>query len=258
MLKDLFPDLKHLQIFYYSDLEELNNLFLKPFSFKILKRSASHMVFLLIPSGAERPLYFLKAYQPRPFKRNRVKAFVKNHERLLKRGIPLLNPLAVFLGSPILSLLKKHPFYGGLLYPFMEEGFLTGELFLKENSKDLLSSLVRFILELHTKGVLLGDTKYNNFYLDAKEGFKIFDLDGVKILDRYPSIEERLNDLSSLAMTLEWIGFKEAGTLILEDLVTLLPDIDTKALSIFKNWIERKRKKRLKRLNTKIPLASKQ
>lgn len=247
MLKDLFPNLKDLKIFYTSDPEGLRNLFLKPFSFKVLKRSASHLVFLLIPLGAERPFYFLKAYQPRPFKRNRVKAFVKNYERLQKRGVPLLHPLAVFLESPVLALLKKHPFYGGLLYPFLEEGFLTGALFLKEKAKDLLSSLVRFNLELHAKGVLLGDTKYDNFYLDAKEGFKIFDLDGVKILDRCPTPEEQLKDLSALAMTLEWIGFKEAGTLIFEDLLTLIPGIDTRALSLFRKGIERKRHKRLKK-----------
>ncbi|BAU23918.1 hypothetical protein THC_1553 [Caldimicrobium thiodismutans] len=250
MLEILFPEWKNFKFFVYSEAESPETLFLKPFSFKILKRSPSHLVFLLSPFNSEKPLYFLKVYQPRLFKRNRIKAFIKNLQMLKKRNIPVLYPLLIFYERPLFSYLKRHPFYGGILYPFIEEGFLKEELFFRENSQTLLINLVNFIFSLHEKGILLRDTKYNNFFY-TKEGFKIFDLDGIKILETSLSKKERLKDLSALAMTLEWIGLKEAGTLIFKAYQNLLGELGKVHYEYYTELKIKKRKKRERKFNLK-------
>lgn len=248
MLKLLFPNYKDFKFFTFSEVESLDKLFSRPFIFKILKRSPSHLAIFLIPFNSNKPLYFLKAYQPRLFKRNRVKAFKNNFQKLQNKKIPVLIPHILFYENPLFSYLNNRGFYGGILYPYFEKGFLKKDSFFKENSKILLKKLVKFIFDLHEKGILLGDTKYNNFYYDESYGFKIFDLDGLKILKKRPEIKKRLKDLSSLAMTLEWIGYKEASLITFEIYSSLIEPLSLEDKDFYKKCIEIKRRKRMKKL----------
>ncbi len=249
MLSFLFPNYKNFKVFSYSKEVTLEDLFFRPFSLKILKRSPSHIAFILYShDNLEKPLYFLKSYHPRLFKRNRIKALIQNLEELTRRKVPLIFPLFAFYENPLFSFLKKTPFFGGVVFPYLERGFLRKEDFLKESSSNLLEKLTEFILGLHQKGILLGDTKYNNFYYTKCEGFKIFDLDGVKLLKSAPSTKERLKDLSALAMTLEWSGLKGTSSKILEIYIHVCGNISPDEKKFFLNCIEKKRKKRMKKL----------
>jgi len=249
-LKTLFPDFKSFRIFAFTDEPLLEDLFERPFIFKLSKRAPSHLVLLLIPFFEESPLFFLKAYHPRPFKRNRLKALYKALINLENLKIPHLKPLYLFYVSPLYALFKKKPFYGGALYPFLNEGFLKEKDFLGEEGDRLLEKLVCFIFSLHEKGVLLRDTKFYNFYKDGS-GFKVFDLDGIKILKKKPSKEARLKDLSALAMTLMWSGMSNADKIIFKTYEKLYPEISERDFSYFLREIEKRRKKRLKKLGHK-------
>lgn len=248
MLKLLFPNYKNFKFFAFSESEPFDKLFSRPFVFKLLKGSPSHLVFSLTPINSNKPLYFLKAYQPRLFKRNRVKAFKNNFQKLQNKNIPLLIPYLLFYEIPLFSYTKKEAFYGGILFPYLEKGFLKRDSFVGEDSKILLKNLVELIFDIHEKEILIGDTKYTNFYYDPKEGFKIFDLDGVRILKKKPTTRERLKDLSSLAMTLEWNGFKDASLIIFEIYSSLIGTFSPEDKDFYKKCIEIKRKKRMKHL----------
>ena len=249
MLQKLFPNWKNLTIVRYSlPLVALEDFFLKPFILRYQKSAPSHIILVLSSIENLKPLYFLKAFCTRPFRRNRLKAFLYTYKNISEKEIPLLKPLFVFYESQIIAYLKKRIFYGGILFPYIEKGFLSKELLFQENFINLLVKLVKFIFEIHEKGILLGDTKYNNFYYDEKEGFKLFDLDGIKFLERKPSKEERLKDLSSLTMTLEWDGLKKARDLIFDTYATLMKNISPHDKDFYLYCIEKKRQKRLKKL----------
>jgi len=249
-LKILFPDFKSFKIFAFTEESSLEELFERPFIFKLSKKAPSHLVLLLFPLFEENPLYFLKAYHPRPFKSNRLKALYEALINLENLGIPHLKPLYLFYSSPLCALFKGKTFYGGVIFPFLKEGFLKEKDFLGEKGVRLLEELVRFIFSLHEKGVLLRDTKFYNFYKDA-EGFKVFDLDGIKILKKKPSKEARLKDLSALAMTLMWSGIANADKVIFKTYKNLSPEISERDFSYFIREIEKRRKKRLKKLRHK-------
>jgi len=250
ILKTLFPDFKSFKIFAFTEDSSLEELFEKPFIFKLLKRAPSHLVLLLIPFFEKSPLFFLKAYHPRPFKRNRLKALYKALINLENLKIPHLKPLYLFYVSPLYALFKRKPFYGGAVYPFLKKGFLKEKDFFGEEGIRLLEELVCFIFSLHEKGVLLRDTKFYNFYKDEL-GFKVFDLDGIKILKKKPSKEARLKDLSALTMTLMWSGMANADKIIFKTYEKLYPEISEKDFSFFFGEIEKRRKKRLKKLRNK-------
>jgi hypothetical protein len=164
---------------------------------------------------------------------------LKNLLELKKRDVPLLEPLFLFWKNPWLALLKDEPFYGGIVFPYLKEGFLTFE-----SAKMFLTSLVKFLFSLHEKGVYLRDTKFNNFYYTNKTGFKVFDLDGVNLYSKPLPKKMRLKELATLTMTLEWEGLLLARELIWSEYAKLYPAFSEKDVIFFEKIITLRRKKR--------------
>lgn len=246
----LFPNWEEFKVFFFVEKDLVKNILHERFIYKLLKKCPSHVILLLIPINSCNPFYFLKAYYSRPLKRNRLKDFQQKIVQLKNLKVPVLNPLLVFYKTSLKALLKKEIFYGGLLYPYIKEGFLQKKyLFSRsEQSKVRLEKLVEFIFSLHEKKLLLEDTKFSNFYYKEEEGFKIFDLDGVKLLKNPPSPKQRLRDLSSLAMTLEWEGLKEIRENIFEYYSKLFPFLEKKDFTLFSEYIAKRKERRRKKL----------
>ncbi|WP_205006653.1 hypothetical protein, partial [Escherichia coli] len=61
--------------------------------------------------------------------------------------MPHLTPLFIFYQSPFKSLFSQNPFLGGIITPFISQGFLNEENFGEDYSanKELLQKLVYFL-----------------------------------------------------------------------------------------------------------------
>lgn len=249
----LFPNLKHYKIISLepSAKEVLEKIFSTAFTLKLIKRCPSHLLLTLTFLSEKSPSLCLKLYHPRLFKKNRPKIFLKTLYLLKKLNIPLLSPLLIFYLSPFKAFFWKNPFTGGIISPFISQGFLKAEEF-KEDAKrgfPLLYKLIQFIFQLHEKGVLLKDTKYNNFFYQKDKGFRIFDLEGVKVFKRTLSLSERLKDLAPLAMSLEWIGLQQSSFFIFKTYQSLFAPLTSKYFQIYQNYINNTLSKRLKKFN---------
>lgn len=251
----LFPNWKTFKICFLTPeagkiLEYLLN---EPFEIKCLKKSFSHRNFILKFLSPNFSSIFLKAFIPRFFKRNRVKNYFKSFKTLINLRIPLIKPYFLFWKNPQIAFLKKEPYYGGIVFPYIERGFLEKQnLFLNHQKEkinyDLIKNLVLFLFSLHEKGIYLKDTKFNNFYYTSYEGFRIFDLDGLKLYKRPLSKFERLKDLSTLAMSLEWEEVENAKILIFDFYRELFPEIKEKDFKKFNQLVALKREKRERKL----------
>lgn len=251
----LYPNWETFKVYFFIPeaeriLEYLQN---KPFEIKCLKTPPSHRNFILKFLSEDFSPLFLKAFIPRFFKKNRVKNYFKLFKILKDLQIPLVEPYFLFWKNPQIAFIKDEPFYGGIIFPCIEKGFLKKEdLFLDSQKEkvnyELIKNLVLFLYNLHEKGIYLRDTKFNNFYHTSYEGFKIFDLDGTKFYKRPLSKLERLKDLSTLAMSLEWEKIKDAKTLVLGFYRELFPEINKKDFEKFDYLVNLKRKKREKKL----------
>ncbi|MFN3505679.1 MAG: hypothetical protein ACK4Y7_05690, partial [Caldimicrobium sp.] len=228
----------------------LEKLFTTPFSLYLRKRSASHLFFNLTFHNEKTPSLCLKLYTKRIFKKNRVKNYLKNYRHLEKLKVPTLFPLFIFYQSLIKSLFSKNSFLGGIVIPFISQGFLSEEEFRKDyrGNKLLLQELLYFLYTLHEKGIFLRDTKYSNFYYSKEEGFKIFDLDGISFYKRKLNLRERLKDLAPLAMTLEWIGLSQVDLFLFKSYQNFYSPMKDDLIFYFKDLIKNKRQKRLKKL----------
>lgn len=237
----LFPKWKNFRVYFFSKEAKatLDRLLHEPFLLKCEKISKKHRNFLLTFVSSTEPDLFLKLFLPHPFKRNRVKSYLKNLLELKKRDVPLLEPFFLFWKNHWLASLLDELFYGGIAFPYLKEGFLTFE-----SAKMLLISLIKFLFSLHEKGVYLRDTKFNNFYYTNKTGFKVFDLDGVKLYSNPLPKKMRLKELATLAMTLEWEGLTHAGELIWNEYAKLYPAFTEKDFIFFEKIITLRRKKR--------------
>jgi len=237
----LFPKWKDFKVYFFSKEAKatLDRLLHEPFLLKCEKIPKKHRNFLLTFASSTEPDLFLKLFIPRPFRRNRVKSYLKNLLEFKKRDVPLLEPLFLFWKNPWLALLKDEPFYGGIVFPYLKEGFLTFE-----SAKKHLTSLVKFLISLHEKGVYLRDTKFNNFYYTNKTGFKVFDLDGVKLYSKPLPKKMRLKELATLAMTLEWERLPLAREIIWNEYAKLYPAFSEKDVIFFEKIITLRRKKR--------------
>ncbi len=242
--------------FFIPDAEKiLKKLENEPFEIKCIKKSPSHRNFILKFLSENSSYLFLKAFIPRLFKKNRIKKYFKAFKNLKNLNVSLLEPFFLFWENPQIAFLKKEPFYGGIVFPYIEKGFLKREnLFLddkKENlNHKLIKNLISFIFELHEKGIFLKDTKFNNFYYTSEENFKIFDLDGIKFYKKPLSKLERLKDISTLAMSLEWEKITNARALVFEIYREFFPELKEKDFEKFSQFIDKKRKKREKALKT--------
>lgn len=228
------------------------------FTLELKKKSKKQVIFLLRYPSQRKPLYFIKAFYSGILRGNRLKRLIKNLKSLEELGVPLIKPIHTMYKNPVLSYLRGEPFYGYATFEYLEKGFLQKEDFISSNRPNvaLLQELVGFLYELHEKGILLKDTKFNNFYYTEKEGFKVFDLDGVKITKRSPSLRERLEDLAPLAMTLEWIGFSEASKEIFRKYQGLYPHLGNEYFSYFLKLIRDRKFKRLKKLRKEKPIEN--
>lgn len=226
-LRDIIPPKVDLNLFCSHGFD-LHSLKGKKFSFKVFKRCASHLALFLIPFSEEKPNYFLKLYNTRLFKRNRVKAFWENMEKLKSLEILFISPLALWWTSPWKAFLNRAPFYGAILFPYMERGFLAKGDILPPNTQinyPLVQKIVEFLFTLHNKGILLKDSKIYNYYLSPSGELKLFDLDGIRFYCRPLKLKERVRDLIPLAKSLTRLGIKEAKTLVLDLYGALYPPL---------------------------------
>jgi hypothetical protein len=237
----LFPKWKDFRVYFFSKEAKANldRLLHEPFLLKCEKIPKRHRNFLLTFASSTEPDLFMKLFIPRPFRRNRVKSYLKNLLELKKRDVPLLEPLFLFWKNPWLALIKDEPFYGGIVFPYLKEGFLT-----LESAKMLLPRLVKFLFSLHEKGVYLRDTKFNNFYYTNKTGFKVFDLDGVRLYSKPLPKKMRLKELATLAMTLEWEGLPLAREIIWSEYAKLYPSLTKEDFVMFERLIALRKKRR--------------
>ncbi|WP_028841485.1 hypothetical protein [Thermodesulfobacterium hveragerdense] len=242
----LFPNWNSFRFYFFSEeaKEVFNQLKTAPFLAKPNKITPSHLNFLISLESSGKIDFFLKAFVPRFFKKNRVKSYLEVVKSLKKLEVPIIEPLFVFWRSPQVAFLKKETFYGGIVFPYLSQGFLGFKDFLEREG--FLEALVRFLFRLHQKGVFIRDTKFNNFYHTNEEGFKIFDLDGLKVYNPPLDKKLRLKDLSALAMTLEWSGMKETTKRIWTVYVSLYSGLTQKDFLFFVKQVEKRRKKREK------------
>lgn len=252
MWNALFPNWKDYRVFYLAPEGKvfLEKIFETPFSLNLKKKCASHLFFTLTFFDEEAPSLCVKLYIKRFFKKNRPKTYIKNYRHLEKLKVPHLTPLLIFYQSPFKYLFSQNPFLGGIITPFISQGFLNEENFREDYSanKELLQKLVYFLYTLHEKGIFLGDTKFTNFYYREGEGFKIFDLDGISFYKRKLNPKERLKDLAPLAMTLEWIGLPLVDHFLFKTYQSFYSSLEKDLFSYFKDLINYKRQKRLKKL----------
>lgn len=239
----LYPNWKNFNFYFFDPQgkEILQSLSKEDFIYQKVKRASSHFVFLIKLS--EEKKFWLKSFVPRLFKKNRVKHYLKILSLLIKLDIPVIKPIFLFWKNPQIAFLKREPFYGGILFPYIEEGFLKKE----KINDELIKNLVSFLFYLHEKGVYLRDTKYNNFYYSSasqEKGFKIFDLDGVKIYKKALSKFKRLKDLSTLAMVLEWDKIEKAKKLVFSFYKEIYPLIEEDDFYKFSKLVDKRRKKR--------------
>jgi hypothetical protein len=252
----LFPNWKFSKFYYFtSDAENiLKKLETVPFEIKCIKKSPSHKNFILKFLSENSPSFFLKAFIPRPFKKNRIKNYLEAFKTLKNLNVSLLEPVFLFWKNPQIAFLKKEPFYGGIVFPYIEKGFLKREnLFLDDKKENinykLIKNLIFFLFKLHEKGIYIKDTKFNNFFCDSEENFKIFDLDGIKFYKKPLSKLERLKDLSTLAMSLEWEKITNARALVFDIYKELFSELREKDFEKFSQFVDKKRKKREKALS---------
>lgn len=247
----LFPNWKTYKLFliHPAAKEILDKLFTQSFTLNLTKKCASHLFFTLTFFNEQRPSLCLKLYFKRFFKKNRPKNFLKTYFLLKKWDIPLISPILVFYHSSIKAFFYKAPFIGGIILPFLSQGFLEERTIMEDAKKEkpLLTMLIHFIFRLHEKGIFMKDTKYNNFFYDKMVGFKIFDLDGVKIYKKPLSLRDRLKDLAPLAMSLEWIGLSDSDTFIFKTYQTLYPFLSDQDFLLFKNLIRKSLYKRIRK-----------
>ncbi|QER42690.1 hypothetical protein F1847_08030 [Thermodesulfobacterium sp. TA1] len=244
----LFPNWESFKYYFFNEKakEVLNQLITVPLTFKNTKTTPSHKNFSISFGASENPEFFLKAFVPRFFKKNRVKAYLKVIKALKRCKVPLVEPYFLFWKNPQWAYLKKESFYGGVIFPFFSKGFLNFKAFTE--NPNLLDDLVVFLFSLHQKGVFVRDTKFYNFYHTEEEGFKIFDLDGVKVYSKPLDKKKRLRDLASLAMTLEWRGMNDAVKRIWEVYKRFFPGLTEEDFCFFKKQVEKRREKRIKHL----------
>ncbi len=252
MLKLLIPNYQNFKVFPKDKQIFWEDFLSQPFILKLIKRSSQQMNFFLKSLDEEKNLYFLKLYLKNCIRSNRPKEVIKRLTKLEELKIPTLKPLLVFYQDSLFFCFLPNPLWGGVIYPYIEKGFLQREDFQGPLAKRILQDLVNFLFELHQKGVYLRDTKYKNFYLNEKGEFKVFDLDGIKFYEKPLTLKKRLKDLSALAMTLEWEGFKEAGETIFKTYQKFCPSLKESFGDYFFSQIQKRTWKRTEKIKKSI------
>ena len=253
----LFPNWKKFKFYFFSKEapQILERLSTEKFNFETFKKGSSHYVFILSSFKEKKPLFLLKAFRPKLFKTNKARKYLRTLSKLEELNISVIKPIFLFWESPQIAFFKREPFYGGIVFLYIEKGFVKREdLFLDDKKEkvnyELIKNLISFLFKLHEKGVYLKDTKYNNFY-HFEGDFKIFDLEGIKFYKKPLFKFERLKDLSTLAMVLEWEKVKNARELIFNLYKQLYPEINNeKDFGKFNCLVNKKRKKREKKFAT--------
>ncbi len=217
---------------------------------QIIKKGKTNSNILLIDCFKKEPLFFTKIYLTKIFTKNRIKKIWKIINKLEDLKIPIIKPVAIFYLLPQKAYFLKKKFYGGLIYPFIKNGFIDEKKIFEFKQKNIyekfLKDIIQFLFFLHEKGILLRDTKYNNFWYEEQTGsVKIFDLDGIKIFKESLFKKLRLKDLSTFAMSLEWIlNQKQERKNIFLLYSNLYPYFNTKDLKLFEKYVENKHFKR--------------
>lgn len=249
--KVIFKDWNNFKVYsveetFQKNKASLNDLLSSQIEIKSLKKCKSHQILLIKFLNQNRFNFVLKAFFTRLLKRNRAKHYLDIIRILDKLEIPVVKPLLIFWKNPMKAFLRGENFYGGVLFPYIEEGFVVETMFFKNHEKENLDqffirNLLKFICEVHQKGVLIRDTKYNNFFYHETQGFKLFDLDGVKFLGRPLKKFERIKDIVSLAITLNQqkiVSYEQIFKLYKE----VYKDLEDEDYEMFTYFIKRKSK----------------
>lgn len=210
--KTIFKDWGDFEVYFTEEIPQrnallLNDLLNSQIEIISFRECKSHQILFIRFSDQNRFNFVLKAFFARLLKRNRAKHYLNIIKILDHLKIPVVKPLLIFWKNSVEAFFRREVFYGGVLFPYIEKGFIKDTMFFKDHKKEdlnlsFIKDLLKFIFEVHQKGVVIRDTKYNNFFYDEAEGFKLFDLDGVRFLGRPLKKTERLKDLVSLAITL--------------------------------------------------------
>ncbi len=221
---------------------------------RVIKKGKSNLNLILMDFYKKEPMFFVKLYITKFLTLNRVKKIIKTFEKLEKREVFFIKPFLAFYISPYKAYFKKQHIYGGIIYPFVEKNFLSKERIFEFKKygmyEKFLDDFIKNFFYLHEKGVYLKDTKYNNFWYDQEKGLiKIFDLDGIKILNKPLSKKMRLKDLATFVMSLEWI-FKnnKEGEKIFFKYSDFYPYLEKRDIPLFRSYIKKRHTKRVKSL----------
>ena len=252
----LFPNWKKFKFYFFSKEapQILERLSTEKFNLETFKKGSSHYVFILSSFREKKPLFLLKAFRSKFFETNKVKKYLKTLSKLRELNISVIKPIFLFWKNPQIAFLKRESLYGGIIFSYIEKGFIKKDDIFLNNKKEkvnyeLIKNLIFFLFKLHEKGIYLKDTKYNNFYY-FKGDFKIFDLEGIKFYKKPLFKFERLKDLSTLAMVLEWQKVKNARELVFNLYKQFYPEINEKDFGEFNCLVNKKRKKREKKFAT--------
>ncbi len=152
----------------------------------------------------EKPKFWIKAFVGKgPWKGKRAEKAFWGAYQLQNRGISTIIPLAYWktkmLGGPLKGL---------IVYPYLPEVRRHWTKWwnnLPKTRQDaFLYRLIRFLWEMHERGISHGDAKISNFF--EKDGrLGIFDLDAIKFYEKNLSKKERLKDLATLTFSLVWL-----------------------------------------------------
>ncbi len=194
----------------------------------------------------DNPKFWIKAYTKR-FKflgGSRLERSFWGAYKLENRGLKTIIPLDY-------RRERYEDFEGFIIYPYFSQARISWSPrwnnLSSAEKKVLLRKLVRFVWEMHERGVLHGDAKITNFWLQNEE-IGIFDLDAVKFFKTLPPKKERLKDLATLAFSLIWFELKAKESLsreIFQFYAFLAGDLEEKDFLRFKGLVEKRLQKRL-------------
>lgn len=200
------------------------------------------------PAGE--PRFWVKAYVGKGFngiwQGRRVERAFFGAYRLENRGVRTILPLAYWKARALGGTLR-----GLVVYPYLPEvrcnwGAWWKGLSARER-ESFLCQLVRFLWEMHERGIFHGDAKISNFFVQEGE-LGVFDLDAVRFSKRPLSLRERLKDLATLVFSLLWLSPEEGKELIEKGFrfyAFLSGGLEERDLERFRSLVEKRRAKRL-------------
>jgi len=203
------------------------------------------------------PSFWIKAYVGsglRRWQEKRLKRAFEGAYRLQNRGILTIVPLAYWKEKSLQKSLR-----GLIVYPYQPEArHPWGREWLNlppAEQEKLLWQWVRFLWEIHERGVFHGDAKISNFFCQ-KGTWGLFDLDAVRFSKRALSRKDRLKDLATLAFSLIWLSpekKEELSRKVFTFYAFLSCSVRERDFRTFQHLVEKRLNKRFKKEKKRAP-----